>query len=388
MSQLSGKIIDAHIHVGLLGDQFPHWGRISPYFQDQIGFKVFLAYARIKPDQVCDRVLREATLRVIQESKVDKVVCLALDPVYSEDGIRQPGKSHLWVDNDYVIDLRREAGDKILLGASVHPYDPNFEDRVKYCVDHGAVLLKWLPSAQSIDLDHPTTAKAMAALAHLGPGGKPLPLLLHCGGEYAIPPADPKGCSRDFLSWSSWDAFWNLLRFGKRWYAPDVKAVNQNLRDAVDSGAIIILAHCGLPYFATGKYGAVLEHSDFDVIRDYLKGNADRPANGGRFFADASSICTPFRKNYFSKIADLPKDYLLFGSDFPTPIFELSNDSDKTLKDLKLVLEGKFEQVLVPEGNLLDVNYRELSKHFRGHPMFTNFGNLCNALGINGEPVT
>ena len=36
------------------------------------------------------------------------------------------------------------------------------------------------------------------------------------------------------------------------------------------------------------------------------------------------------------------------------------------------ILNGEFERIIVPEGNLLDVNWRELQHAFPGHPMFEN----------------
>ncbi len=382
MGSLAGKIIDVHFHVGLLGDSSPNWGAISGHFQREIAYKVFLLYARIPADKVCDRTLREATERMISEADIDHVVCLALDAVYDERGARRQDLSQMWVDNDYVLDLRRTVGKKVLLGASVHPYDPEFEDRVRRYVAQGAVLLKWLPSAQAINLADPRAAKAMAALAHLGPSGKALPLLLHCGGEYAIPPVDFKSPSRDFLSWSGWDAFWNRLRFSKAWHTPDVGTANANLKAAVDQGAVVIFAHCGLPYFASARFGAWLEHSDFNVVRGYLAANATLGDQKGRFYADVSACCTPFRKTYFPDIDRLPSRYVLFGSDFPTPVFELSANLGEVLDDFKAVLAGQLDRILVPQDNLLDVNRRELFAAFPGHPMFTNFGALCESLGI------
>ena len=384
MVSLAGKTIDVHVHVGLLGDAYPKWGTFSGHFQSGLEYRIFLLYGRMAADQVCDRTLRETTERVISETAVDHVVCLALDPVYDSQGQRREDLSHMWVDNEYVIDLKRNLGNKALFGASVHPYDPEFEDRVKYCVDHGAVLIKWLPSAQSIDLADARVAKAMAFLAHAGPTGKALPLLLHCGAEYAIPPAFPEEASRDFLSWSSWDSIRNWVRFGKRWVVPNIRAADAHIRDAVKQGAIIIFAHCGLPYFASGSLAQWFEHSDFDVVREYLSLNASLPPGSGRFYADVSATCTPFRKRYFKDIQQLPAEFLLFGGDFPTPIFELSADLSENFEDFKAVLAGELERVLVPQDNLLDVNYRELFTAFPAHLMFTNFGNLCESLGISG----
>lgn len=131
-----------HVHVGLLGDQHPQLGRMSAWYTKQLTYRVFLFYGRLRHDQVSDRALRKATIRTITESKMDRVVCLALDPVYDAAGVRREDRSNVWVDNEYVLNLCREAGDRILLGASVHPFAADFQARVKKYVDQ---LLKWLP---------------------------------------------------------------------------------------------------------------------------------------------------------------------------------------------------------------------------------------------------
>ncbi|MFC2026007.1 hypothetical protein ACFLUC_02305 [Chloroflexota bacterium] len=66
----------------------------------------------------------------------------------------------------------------------------------------------------------------------------------------------------------------------------------------------------------------------------------------------------------------------MFGSDFPTPVFELSADIDENKEDLLAVFNGQLDRVIIPEENLVDVNLAELQHFFPGHPMFTNFNSL------------
>jgi len=372
------RVIDMHFHVGLLGDSEPRLGMLSDHFRRQSGYKVFLAYARVREDQVCDRVLRDKTEEVIDGcGLVDQVVCLALDPVYDLDtGERREDRSHMWVDNGYVLQLRKNLPDRVLLGASVHPYDPDFKDRVRRYVDEGAVLLKWIPSAQAIDLAHPKIGEALQFLATVGAGDQPLPLLLHCGPEYAVPPAHGANGTADFLSWSFWDRVHNTLRFRHRHKKPDVDGARTNLRVALDRGATIIFAHCGFPYFATGPVGKALEHSDYRSVRGFLTDYSGKNGKAGRCFADVSACCTPFRKTDFHKIHRLPAESLLFGSDFPTPVFELSADIPEIIQDFRAVLDGHIDRIIIPEDNLVDVNYRELQYFFPGHPLFKNFNRI------------
>jgi hypothetical protein len=80
-----------------------------------------------------------------------------------------------------------------------------------------------------------------------------------------------------------------------------------------------------------------------------------------------------FRKSYFDRIARLPAGSLLAGSDFPVPVFELSANLEEHLQDFKAMMRGDLSRIVVPQGNLLDVNWHELQHAFPGHAMFTNF---------------
>ncbi len=122
------------------------------------------------------------------------------------------------------------------------------------------------------------------------------------------------------------------------------------------------------------------EHSDLDTVRTYLVRGAERQGDRRRYFADVSACCTPFRKPYWKDLAPLPNDALLLGSDFPTPVFELSADLEHNLRDLRAAIEGEPERLIVPEANLLDVNRAELERAFPAHPVLTNLSALLASL--------
>jgi len=371
-----------HFHVGLLGDDGSGLGGMSPEYRKSLAYKTFLYFAGIAEDAVSDKLLREKTLETIRASAVGKVVCLALDPVYDIAGMRQTGQSNLWVDNRYILELRDHLPDRILFGASVHPYDPDFRTRVHLCVENGAVLLKWLPSAQHINLADDRVREALIFLATAGAGGKPLPLLLHVGPEYAIMSTDSRSGSYDYLTWSAWDGFVNFWRFHKRWYVPDVSAIRRTIEAGLQAGAVIIFAHCGLPYFFSGPMGRLLEHSDFPEVREYLR-NSDRGLYAGGCYADVSAFATPFRKRYAQALRDLPQEYLLMGSDFPTPIFDTAPDARAVNRAFRSFMRtGDVRYLVVPQENLLDVNVREIEGLLgKGSPVFTNFARLLGREG-------
>jgi predicted TIM-barrel fold metal-dependent hydrolase len=380
MPPAAARSVDMHMHVAVLGTPESATGFMSLAMQHSIPYQIFLLYARIPPNEANDARLRQGALDVIRSSTVDHVVCLALDAVFDASGTQRLDQTTLFVPNDFVFGLRDDLPDRILAGASVHPYDPKFKQRVTDAVARGAVLLKWLPSAQQINLADPRVGQALRFLAGAGSGGCPLPLLLHVGTEGAIISTDQRTMSYDFLSWGFWDKVGNLLRpKAKRWLTPDLIKLHSNLRSGLDCGACIIFAHCGLPYFAPSVFSKILEHNDIDNVADYLQRYPGQ--NGtirGKAFADVSACVTPFRLSYFPRIAALPKESVLVGSDFPVPIFELSADLAKNLKDLEAVLNGQLDRILVPQGNLLDVNQRELKQAFPNHPMFTNAAQLPN----------
>ena len=370
-------VVDMHVHVGLVGDGTPRLGAMSLRMQRHPAFAIFLAFAGLRREELSDRTLREATERALASCPgVDRVVCLALDPVYAATGERNEEASHLWVDNAYVLALRDALPGRVLFGASVHPYDPAFARRVRECVEDGAVLLKWLPSAQGIDLAHPKVETALKVLATARPGGRPLPLLLHCGAEYAILPTEPRWRSADFLSFSRLERLANAVRPWGKLRRPDVPGIRRTLESGLAAGAAVIFAHCGLPYFATGPLGSVVEHSDFATIRDLVRGNPGGAGVAGCCFVDVSACCTPFRRRFFPEIAALPAQYVLYGSDFPTPVFELSGGVEAGQRRLRAALEGGIERLLVPEGNPVELALREMKAQFPGHPMFTNFNRL------------
>ena len=369
------KLIDMHFHVGLIGDQYPRWGKMSAWYRRQLVYKMFLFYTRIKESRVSDKTLREETEKIIDSSIVDHVVCLALDPVYDNDGNRREERSHMWVDNEYVLDLRRTLGKKVLLGASVHPYDLDFKKRVNQYVEQGAVFIKWLPSSQHICLSDDRVKEALKYLA-TAKNNKPLPLLLHVGPEYAIPSSDTRTTSYDFLSWNWRDKLWNSFRGKNKWYQPQVKKIQENLKAGLEEGAVIIFAHCGLPYFIPKFLKGVTGHSEFKTVKRYVEKYPPNSNFERRCYTDISACVTPFRKSYHSSIRTLPSDAVLFGSDLPTPVFELSANRKEMAQDLKEIFKGHFDRIIVPQDNLLDVNYRELLHAFPGHAMFKNFNSL------------
>ena len=155
---------------------------------------------------------------------------LAFDDVYEVDGTYRGSKQEdvneddiyttLYISNDHARELS-QSNSKLLFGLSFHPFRDCAIDKLE-AYHEDAVLCKWLPSAQMIDLSEENAA----AQAKLIPFYEKLveiklPLLLHTGIETGVPSA--KESYKEF----------NRPKYSKT---------------ALNKGVTVILAHCGCSY--------------------------------------------------------------------------------------------------------------------------------------------
>lgn len=145
----------------------------------------------------------------VKESPLDKVVLLALDAAYDESGQLRPEHTILHVDNDFVCSVAAQYAE-FIFGASIHPYRKDAVNELERLVQKGARLIKWIPSGQHIEPDHPKCFPFYEALAHYR-----LPLLTHTGVEHTL------GCRRSSFNHP------------------------QRLVPALEKGVTVIAAHCG-----------------------------------------------------------------------------------------------------------------------------------------------
>jgi predicted TIM-barrel fold metal-dependent hydrolase len=133
-------------------------------------------------DEVTERDLRLLLYGLLDDAAdLDAAVVLAFDAVYGRDGRRDDDNTHLYVANDYVMEMSAEHP-KVLFGASIHPYRPDAIAELERCVKAGAALVKWLPITQGIDPSDPICFEFYEAMAH-----HRIPLLSHTGGEKTLP---------------------------------------------------------------------------------------------------------------------------------------------------------------------------------------------------------
>lgn len=273
--------IDCHVHVSALT---PAHGKMSDRVLRSVPFR-FMQWrlgVRNQPgrEEQTERDLRDLLFKLLDQTKeLDAAAVLAFDATYDGDGRLDDARTHLYVTNDYVIELARQHP-KVLFGASVHPYRKDAVRELERCVAAGAVLLKWLPIVQDIDPADPRCIPFYECLAH-----HRLPLLSHTGGEKTLPNinthvADPR-----------------------------------LLTEAVNRGVTVIAAHCGT------------KSTPFET--DFFDRFARMALEHEHFYGDTSALNLPPRWPALYKTLEDPRllAKVIHGSDWPViplpPLFKL-----------------------------------------------------------------
>jgi uncharacterized protein len=263
-------LVDCHVHVNAF---LPANGRTSKLLLGRPSFRYLRWRLGMQgADGETERALVAALTTELEGAReVDAAVILAFDAVYGDDGRLDDARTHLHVENDYVIELAKR-NPKMLFGASVHPYRRDAIAELERCVAAGAVLLKWLPITQGMN---PADRRCFAfyeALAHHG-----IPLLAHTGGEKTLPNIDISVADPALLI------------------------------PALERGVTVIAAHCG-------TRSAPGETCFVDTFVRMAKEHE-------RFYGDTSALNLPTRAYAYRSILDDAevRAKLVHGSDWPIP---------------------------------------------------------------------
>lgn len=261
-------IIDCHVHVSVT---VPPKGLMSPKLLHSLPFRFMRWRLHIEGqgEQQDHEVEAKLVSTIATAQPLDAAAVLAFDGAYTDDGKLDPTRTHLFVSNDYVIDLARRHK-QVLFACSVHPYRKDAVAELERCIAAGAVLMKWLPIVQGFNPADPRCFPLYECLAH-----HKVPLLSHTGGEHTLPRID------------------------------DSLADPTLLLPAIKAGVNIIAAHCGTKS-APGERSYLPEWSR--LARDHE-----------HFYGDTSALNLPTRSYAYDTILNDPtlRSKLVHGSDWP-----------------------------------------------------------------------
>lgn len=262
-------IVDCHVHVCAT---MPGHGSVSDRLINSFPFR-FMRRRLDLPnpyDEAIDNAVQDKLIETIQDVEMlDQAVVLAFDKVYDPQGYADPANTHLYVANDYVMELAGKYS-KVLFGASINPLRKDAVAELERCVSGGAVLLKWLPIVQNFNPADEACLPFYEALAH-----HRLPLLCHTGGEQALPNLAPA-------------------------YADPMLLV-----PALQKGVTVIAAHCGTRS----------SWKDTDYLPAFLRMAREYE----HFYGDTSALNLPNRSYAYRHILEDERirQKLVHGSDWP-----------------------------------------------------------------------
>ncbi|RJX18060.1 MAG: hypothetical protein C4575_11280 [Desulforudis sp.] len=221
--------------------------------------------SRVLGTEVVERHNLEV-IRKIESSMLSRAVVLAFDKACDESG--NP-VGEFTCTNEFVSRLCGRSK-KLLFGASIHPYRKDALQTLQQCVEDGACLVKWLPSAQNIDPEDSRCHPFYEMLA-----SSKVPLLCHTGNEHILG--------------NRHSEFNDPLK----------------LRTALRKGVKVIAAHCGARLL-------LHERSYFDTWKRLA-------LEFENCYGDVSAFILPTRVHLLKQLRN-DRDLcskVLFGSDYP-----------------------------------------------------------------------
>jgi hypothetical protein len=229
---------------------------------------------------------------------VGRAVLLGMDGVYDAQGKLDRQATEFLITNDYVLKLAQSHPDDFWAGVSVNPQRRDAIDELQRCAEGGARLVKWLPNAQQFDPGDRRYIPFYRELARLR-----LPLLSHVGYEFSLIGADQSAGDPN------------------------------KLRVPLEEGVSVVAAHgC--------SHGLVFYEKFY---RTFLELTAAYP----NFFSDISALSLPNRLGMLFRLRRHPElhNRLLFGTDYPLPVFRWAAYGRVGLQGLKeMATSNRFDR--------------------------------------------
>ena len=275
---ISDGLVDCHVHLAALPDG-NNGCYISPKMLRSPLFRFLLwkhDLPRNNPKQANQKYLDDLLKELRASRYVGKVVLLGMDGVYGQHGKLDQHETEFLVSNDYVLRVAKMYPQEFFPGVSINPQRGDAVEEVHRCAEAGAALVKVLPNSQQFNPGNPQYKPFYRALAE-----RNLPLLSHVGYEFSLIGKDQSVGNPD------------------------------RLQVALDEGTTVIAAHgC--------SYGLMIVEKFFPTLQDFVNKYPN-------FYADISALTLPNRFPMLLKLRWNPElqQRLLFGTDYPLPVFHL-----------------------------------------------------------------
>ena len=293
MTRPTRKLTDCHVHLAAFSEG-SNGCYISPRMLQSPVFKFLLwkqGVSGLTPGAANQQYVENLLEELRASQHVGQAVLLGMDGAYDSEGRLDQQATEFLVSNDYVLNTTQTYPNDFLAGVSINPQRRDALDELHRCAEAGATLVKILPNTQQFDPANPAYKPFYRVLAQLG-----IPLLSHVGYEFSL-------ISRD-----------QSLGDPNR------------LRIALDEGATVIAAHaCSYGLMLYEKF-----HPTFlDLVSRYPK-----------FYADISALTQPNRFKMLLLLRQHPEVHhrLLFGTDYPLPVFHLPAWGRIGIRRLKKIL--------------------------------------------------
>ena len=272
-------LIDCHVHLAALPDD-DNGCYISPKMLKSPLFRFLLWKHQLSPSypREANRKYLDDLLTELRASRhVQKAVILGMDGVYDQNGRLNQAHTDFLISNDYVLKTAKAYPNEFLAGVSINPQRRDAVEEVHRCADGGAALVKVLPNAQQFNPADTSYKAFYRTLAE-----RKLPFLSHVGYEFSLIGKDQSLGDPD------------------------------RLRLALDEGVTVIAAHAC-------SYGLMLYEKFLPTFHTFAR-------NYHNFYADISALTLPNRFRMLLRLRQQPEvhERLLFGTDYPLPVFHVA----------------------------------------------------------------
>ena len=182
----ASQLWDGHVHLIGSGDSGSGlW--VNPHMRSLLHpvqfaqFRFYLNAGCADPDQIDTSYVHQLQALHKQLPQGARLLLLAFDYTYDEQGQQRPGPSAFHTPNDYAADVAQRHPDQFEWIASIHPYREDCVEILNEAAAAGARAVKWLPPAMGIKPDSALCDRFYEAMRK-----HDMPLLVHAGEEKAV----------------------------------------------------------------------------------------------------------------------------------------------------------------------------------------------------------